>query len=93
MFLGAMKLWQRCNQGQVRWYIYNPMHPCVASEHLVRSGSDGSTISNGLGIDGAVSDRLGERSRGSRQVINLESLKKLEDGFVVVEIVINCIIS
>lgn len=74
-------------------YIYNPMHPCVASEHLVRSGSDGSTISNGLGIDGAVSDRLGERSRGSRQVINLESLKKLEDGFVVVEIVINCIIS
>lgn len=61
--------------------------------HLVRNCGGGGTIGNGLGIDGAVGDRLVERSCGSRQVINLESFEKLEDSFVVVEVVVHYIAS
>jgi hypothetical protein len=73
-------------------HIYDPLHRDAASERSIRNGGSRGTIGDWLSIDGAVSDRLRERSHGSRQVINLEPLKKLEDGFVVVEIVIHWII-
>jgi hypothetical protein len=75
--------------------IHDSVHRCSVSERSVCNSSGRGTvgtISNGLGIDGAVSNRLGEGSRRSRQVVNLESLQKLEDSFVVMEIVINCTI-
>jgi hypothetical protein len=61
-------------------------------ERLVRNCSGRGTIGNGLGIDGAVGDRLGERGGRSRQVINLKPLKELKDGFVVVEVVVYYVI-